>query len=121
MIYSLCVTHTKLRLVLGLIGMVLLNGCTTPVSPVPDNALYSSAPPYYYPPSPPMTFSQTVCHQVQKGENLYRIGLQYGQPYEKIAQWNGLRPSRQTPDLKPVYDLQPGQKLRVSPNAGTCY
>jgi LysM repeat protein len=92
--------------------MVLLNGCTTTttVSPGPDNFPY-----------PLPTPSQTLCHQVQKGENLYRIGLHYGQPYEKIAQWNGLHPSRQTPDSKPVYDLQPGQTLRVSPLAGTCY
>lgn len=121
MIYSLCVTHIKLWLVLGLIGMVLLNGCTTTVSPVPGNTLYSSAQPYYYPLTTPTIPSQTVCHQVQKGENLYRIGLHYGHSYEEIAKWNGLRPSRQTPDSKPVYDLQPGQKLRVSPIEGTCY
>jgi len=50
-------------------------------------------------------------HVVEPGETLYSIGFLYGYDYRKIAQWNGIRPP---------YDLNAGQVLRVAPpQAGT--
>lgn len=46
-------------------------------------------------------------HVVQKGENLFRIGLQYDVSPKKIRQWNGLSSD------EPIY---PGQELIVSPS-----
>jgi len=45
-------------------------------------------------------------HVVEKGDNLYRIGLQYGVEPGQIRKWNDLGPE------EPIY---PGQELIVSP------
>jgi len=43
-------------------------------------------------------------HVVQRGENLYRIGLQYGLDYRELAAHNGLRAP---------YEIEIGQELRL--------
>jgi murein DD-endopeptidase MepM/ murein hydrolase activator NlpD len=45
-----------------------------------------------------------VVHTVQKGENLYRIGLRYGVDAKEIARANGIRDVR---------ELRPGQRLFI--------
>ena len=45
-------------------------------------------------------------HQVQAGENLFRIGLRYGLKVDQLLQLNNMEPGAV---------IQPGQKLRVSP------
>ena len=49
---------------------------------------------------------QAQYHQVQPGENLYRIGLQYGLRVDQLLRLNNMEPGAV---------LRPGQKLRVSP------
>jgi lipoprotein NlpD len=45
-------------------------------------------------------------HDVQRGETLYSIALEYGLPYRDLAQWNGL----ENPAI-----LGAGQRLRLTP------
>ena len=45
-------------------------------------------------------------HDVQRGETLYSIALEYGLPYRDLAQWNGL----DNPAI-----LSAGQRLRLTP------
>ncbi len=47
-------------------------------------------------------------HRVQRGENLYRIGLRYNQTVATLARWNGLRDASQ---------IEVGQLIRVSRSA----
>lgn len=49
-------------------------------------------------------------HQVKKGENLFRIGLQYGVTAEQIRSWNDLDKN------EPIY---PGQKLLIRASGNT--
>lgn len=53
----------------------------------------------------PASTGETI-HIVQAGENLYRIGLQYGFTYQELAIYNGLT----NPDR-----LEIGQQLRIPP------
>ncbi len=53
----------------------------------------------------PEADDEHVYHEVQAGENLFRIGLEYGISADEIRELN---------DLGPDEPLQPGQKLRVS-------
>lgn len=50
-----------------------------------------------------------VHHRVERGETLYKIGWQYGQDYQTIAQWN---------DISAPYNIHEGQWLRVAPPDG---
>ena len=47
-------------------------------------------------------------HRVQRGENLYRIGLRYNQSVGTLTRWNGLRDASQ---------IEVGQLIRVSRSA----
>jgi len=47
-----------------------------------------------------------LSHVVQRGETLYSISWMYGHDYQKVAQWNG---------IKPPYVIKPGDRLRLSP------
>ena len=47
-----------------------------------------------------------IIHIVESGENLYRIGLQYGVSWESIAEYNGIA----NPD-----QIEVGQELRIPP------
>ena len=47
-------------------------------------------------------------HRVQRGENLYRIGLRYNQTVATLTRWNGLRDASQ---------IEVGQLIRVSRSA----
>ena len=47
-------------------------------------------------------------HRVQRGENLYRIGLRYNQSVATLTRWNGLRDASQ---------IEVGQLIRVSRSA----
>jgi LysM repeat protein len=54
--------------------------------------------------APPPTGEQV--HVVQAGENLFRIGLQYGIPYEEIAAYN---------NIPPPYTIFVGQEIKIPP------
>ncbi len=45
-------------------------------------------------------------HIVRPGETLYSISWRYARDYQKLAEWNG---------LKPPYRLHPGQRIRLEP------
>lgn len=65
------------------------------------------------PPSPQKqstTQKDAKTHQVKKGENLFRIGLQYGVTAEQIRSWNDLDKN------EPIY---PGQKLLIRASGNT--
>lgn len=49
-------------------------------------------------------------HVVQPGENLYRIGLQYGVPWTMLAEYNNLANAN---------DIEVGQEIRIPPTGGT--
>jgi LysM repeat protein len=49
-----------------------------------------------------------VYHQVQKGQNLFRISLKYDVEVEELRRWNDLGKN------EPIY---PGQKLIVKPGS----
>ncbi len=107
---------TSLRwLVLGVINIGMLIGCSIQPPRVEDPTLG----PYQVDTTTPIVLPSQSCHQVKTGDNLYRIGLKYGASYEQLAKWNGLTVSRWDGD-KPVYDLAPGQRLKVSSYA-VCY
>ncbi len=63
----------------------------------------SSAPP---PKEKQAKQSKPVVHEVQQGENLFRIGLKYDVSAKQLRQWNNLGPK------EPIY---PGQKLKIFP------
>jgi LysM repeat protein len=52
----------------------------------------------------PVSPSGERIHIVQQGENLFRIGLQYGVPYQTLAAYNGI------PNVNLIY---PGQQIRI--------
>ena len=58
------------------------------------------------PPADPVTGERV--HIVQRGENLFRIGLQYGIPYQTLAAYNGI------PNAHLIYE---GQAIRI-PGSG---
>ena len=47
-------------------------------------------------------------HNVQKGDTLYGISLEYGLDYKEIAEWNA---------IVPPYTIRVGQQLRMRPTA----
>ena len=55
---------------------------------------------------PPVTENGERIHVVQPGENLFRIGLQYGIPYQTLAAYNGI------PNPHLIYV---GQPIRIPP------
>lgn len=58
------------------------------------------------PEQPPATGGEQT-HVVQRGENLFRIGLRYGCPYQTLAQYNGIAdPAR----------IDVGQVIRIPAN-----
>jgi hypothetical protein len=73
-----------------------------PTVPAPPPAPTEVSPP----PAAPAAAPDPCLHTVQPGENLYRIGLKYGHPFEKLAAWNGI------PDPSKI---GVGQVLRVCP------
>lgn len=56
------------------------------------------------PPTPSATGE--IIHTVQVGENLFRIGLQYGFSYQELAAYNG---------IADVNSIQVGQQIRIPP------
>jgi len=111
------INSTSLQwLVLGVINTGMLIGCTIspPRSAVPTLGQLSDPNSIYQIHTPIPTYpSPQKCYQVKSGDNLYRIGLKYEVGYEQLAKWNGLTVSRWDGN-KPVYDLAPGQRLKVS-------
>ncbi|GAB4513393.1 MAG: peptidoglycan DD-metalloendopeptidase family protein [Sulfuricaulis sp.] len=53
---------------------------------------------------------QTGYRVVQPGDTLYSIAWESGRDYQDVARWN---------HISPPYLIQPGQKLRLFPSAGT--
>ncbi|MFN3628540.1 MAG: peptidoglycan DD-metalloendopeptidase family protein [Casimicrobiaceae bacterium] len=121
---------------LGLLMVLLLTGCTasrpapvvdrtqlppTPgVRPEPPRVVQPSVPPQVTSPAPvaapaapPARIASPLpasgVHIVQRGENLYRIALNYGLDMHALAAWNGMTTA--TP-------LREGQSLRLTPPPG---
>lgn len=90
----------KLSLVVGIMVVMLLNGCAT--------KRYSSTP--HYQPTGSYSQPQELYHTVQSGETLSSIGRIYGVGYEEIAAWN---------QIAPPYTIYPGQSLRIYPTGST--
>jgi LysM repeat protein len=59
------------------------------------------------PQPPPTTATGEQIHVVQRGENLFRIGLRYGIPYQTLAAYNGI------PNPHLIYE---GQVIRIPPS-----
>jgi len=84
----------------------------TPQAPAGDEALPATAVSPTEPAAPPAetavpaTQAGELSHVVQPGENLFRIGLQYGVSWVTLAQYNGLS----NPN-----DIRAGQTLRIPP------
>lgn len=57
-------------------------------------------------PTPETSSTGEIIHIVQPGDNLYRIGLQYGFTYQELAIYNGIT----NPDR-----LEVGQQIRIPP------
>jgi subtilisin-like proprotein convertase family protein/LysM repeat protein len=55
-------------------------------------------------PTPPLITGPTSVHIVQAGENLFRIGLRYGVPYQVLGALNG---------IAPPYTIFPGQRIII--------
>lgn len=77
-------------------GLLGLSGCGPAVrAPVGDRTTAQR---------PGQVAKHAEWHVVRRGESLYSIAWQYGQTYQRLARWNGIRPP---------YTIYPGQKLRV--------
>ncbi len=117
---SFVTNRIKLPLMLGYVGITLLSGCVQMQMPDPtlDNKnIQRKDKPVFFPPSPP---PPTSCYRVKSGDTLFRVAVNHGHTYQQLAEWNGLQPSRWD-GQKPVYDLHPGQLLRVTSVNVTCY
>lgn len=57
-------------------------------------------------PTPETASTGEIIHIVQPGENLYRIGLQYGFTFQELANYNGIT----NPDR-----LEVGQQIKIPP------
>lgn len=107
------ITSKKLWSRVGIVGMMLLNGCAyldqysindqdesvgidNPASTSPDMSTTQ-------PPSD--GFDTSVYHTVQPGETLYGIATRYGVNFRDIANFNG---------IAAPYAISPGQRLLVS-------
>ncbi len=77
----------------------------TPTLPAPPTAVTAPAPP------PSNSGGSGIVHIVKPGENLFRIGLQYGVDAGTLAAYNGIS------DPTVIYV---GQKIRI-PGGGTSY
>ncbi len=73
----------------------------------PDAAAPTEPPPATATPAASPTAAGERIHVVQPGENLYRIGLQYGLSWVAIAEYNGIT----NPDA-----ISAGQELRIPPS-----
>jgi len=108
------ITSKKLWSRVGIVGMMLLNGCAyldqysindqdesagidNPASTSPD--MSTSQPPASD------GFDTSVYHTVQPGETLYGIATRYGVNFRDIASFNG---------IAAPYAISPGQRLLVS-------
>jgi lipoprotein NlpD len=60
--------------------------------------------------APPATAPSAGVHVVRRGETLYQIAFRYRLDWRDLAAWNGLR------DAHRIY---PGQRIRLTPPAGT--
>ena len=95
---------TTIRFVIGLMVVMLLNGCTTrPQYPIKPN--WTTSVPSYS--NNQLNNQFSGFHTVERGETLYRIGMLYGISYQEIAAVN---------NIYPPYLIQPGQSLQI-PNA----
>lgn len=121
------------RLTLGLLVLVLFNGCTLLTQPQPRSA--SVTPPFNYTAQSVDNNSTTIddtyngdysmprgkatthvlsvpkdgkYYTVQRGDNIYRIARRYGRSVADIAAWNG---------LSHPYTVSVGQRLVVSGSA----
>ena len=87
------------RLLIAVAVIVLLAACAAPAAPAPAATVAAAG-------TPPAT---EVTHVIQPGENLYRIGLQYGYSWAVLAQYNNI--------TNPNYVVV-GQTIKI-PAAGT--
>ena len=77
-------------------GLLVLGGCGPAVrAPVGDRTVARP---------PAQATGSAEWHVVRRGESLYSIAWRYGQSYQTLARWNGIRAP---------YTIYPGQKLRV--------
>ncbi|MFM9282321.1 bifunctional 2',3'-cyclic-nucleotide 2'-phosphodiesterase/3'-nucleotidase [Paenibacillus jiagnxiensis] len=75
-----------------------------PAAPVTPPAPPASTPTAPAKPAPAAPTSSGSSYTIQKGDNLYRIGLKFGVSWEEIAELNG---------IKNVYRLQIGQTIQI--------
>ncbi len=121
---------------LGLLALSMLSACTTSrpapvvdrsqppptaaVRPEPPRVVPAPAPapvttpaPVVTPAAPPAQMASPLpasgVHVVQRGENLYRIALNYGLDMNALAAWNGMTTAS---------PLREGQSLRLTPPPG---
>jgi LysM repeat protein len=116
---SFVTNRIKLPLILGCVGITLLSGCVQMQMPDPkvDKTVLWKDKPFIFPPSS----SPATCYRVKQGDNLYQIAKSHGyDDYKQLADWNRLQVTRWD-GQKPVYELYPGQVLRVTPANVTCY
>ena len=80
-------------------------GQTEPSAPSEEGTTTEPA----QPTSPPDQPTGEQVHTVAPGENLFRIGLRYGCPYQQLAAYNGI--------ANPHY-INVGQQIRIPANCG---
>lgn len=83
------------------------NGMSTSDLLVPGQSLTVPVGGLVATPVPPVVEGQEQTHVVQSGENLFRIGLQYGCSVNELAAYNGIA----NPDW-----ISAGQVIRIPPN-----
>ena len=81
----------------AIMATLALAACTQTVMVNPAN---QDAPP----PSPRSSNSKAPTHEVQAGDTLYKISMQYGVDYRDLAAWN---------QIDAPYTIYPRQRLRV--------
>lgn len=81
----------------AIMATLALAACTQTVMVNPAN---QEAPP----PSPRSSSSKAPTHEVQAGDTLYKISMQYGVDYRDLAAWN---------QIDAPYTIYPRQRLRV--------
>jgi len=100
-------TLPRYAILFSALGLNLLSGCTT-TTPAPVTERSPGQGRAATPPAPPPAKTAEF-HTVKKGETLYSIALEYGQPYQDVAAWNNI--------TNPAM-IQAGQQLRVTPPEG---
>lgn len=88
------VIPVKLWSALGLVVVMLFNGCSSVPITEPESPDSES----------PEIVDTATYHTVQRGETLYGIATRYGRNFKDVAGWNG---------IPPPYAISPGQRLRI--------